>query len=85
MPIKIYLRIPQIFFFIIQPFIHLFISPADCRPATKLPDDTRPLLATAAADIILAATDPEVIPAGVKPVVFRAAGTAAAVPAVQRR
>lgn len=55
--------------------------PADCKAATKLPAATPPPLATAAADIILAATEPAVIPAAVKPAAPRATGARATAPA----
>lgn len=50
-------------------------APTDCRVATTLPATTPPPLATAAADIILAATEPAAIPAAVKPKVPRTTGT----------
>lgn len=63
-------------------FIHL---PADCRAATTLPAATPPPLATAAADIIFAATDPAAIPAEVNPATPRTTGAATTAPAAQQR
>lgn len=56
-------------------------SPSDCAMATRLPAATLPPLALAARDINLAAMDPAVIPALVKPRAPRAAGIAAVSPA----
>lgn len=42
-------------------------SPTDCSTDTTLPAATPPLLAMAAADIILAATDPAAMPVPVNP------------------
>lgn len=53
--------------------------PADCRTATALPAATPPPLAIAAADIILAATDPAAIPAEVKPAAPRTTGARATI------
>lgn len=51
-------------------------SPTDCIVATRLPAATPPPLATAAADIILAAMEEAAIPVPVKPAAPRTTGTA---------
>lgn len=55
-------------------------APADCKAATTLPAATPPPFATAATDIILAATEPAAIPAEVKPAAPRTAGAATIAP-----
>ena len=58
--------------------------PTDWRVATRLPAPTPPPLATAAADIILAAKEEAAIPAPVKPTAPSTAGTAATARAAGR-
>lgn len=59
-------------------------APTDCRIATRLPAETPPPLAMAAADIILAAMEDAAIPAPVKPMALSTTGTAPTARAVGR-